>query len=83
MEEKCCDIIIIKMYVELIYESKTLTGILFWAQSENKINLIFLSIIGSFHLFAAVTEKFQMHFKHKSSLFLLSGLGSSSSTIIK
>ena len=39
-------IIIIKIYVGLIDESKTLTGILFWAQSESKINLIFLSIIG-------------------------------------
>ena len=52
-------IIIIKMYVRFIDESKTLTGILFWAQSESKINLIFLSIIGSFNLFADVNEKFK------------------------
>ena len=47
-------IIIIKMYMGLIDESKTLTGILFWPKSESKINLIFLSIISSFHLFAPV-----------------------------
>ena len=76
-------IVIVKMYVGLIDESKTLTGILFWTQSESKINLILLSFIGSFHLFAAVNEKFQVHFKNKSSLFLLYDLGSSLSTIIK
>ena len=38
------------MYVGLIDESETqnLTGIVFWTESEGKINLITLSIVGLF-----------------------------------
>ena len=52
------------MYVGLIDESETKNfnsdSVL---NSESKINVITLSIIGLFHLFAAVNEKFQKCFQ--------------------
>ena len=57
---------------------KTLTGILFGTQSEGKINLITVSILGLFHLYATVKDKFQICFL--KNYILLSGLGSSSTT---
>ena len=42
------------MYLALIDESGTFTGMVLWTQSEGKINLITLSIIGLFHLFGLI-----------------------------
>ena len=41
---------------------KTFTGMVCRTQLEGEIDLITLSIIGLFRLFAAVSEKFQIHF---------------------
>ena len=51
------------MYVGLIDESETLTGMVFWTQWEGKINFITNTMIGLLHLFATVNEKFQICFQ--------------------
>ena len=45
-------------FLKLIGESETLAAMMFWTQSKRNINFTTLSIIGLFHLFAAVNENF-------------------------
>ena len=59
------------MYVGLIDQSETLTGMVFWTQSEGKINFITSTIIGLLHLFATVNEKFQICFEISKFSFII------------